>query len=168
MNRQRIARVAMALLALAALLWPALLLASCATFNARTGTGTPVDVVAALEQGWHAAGLPSLAGCHLREATVYQATDAQEFAVRCGAPVAHAASCLTTDNVQRGLRVDGFPVAVLRPGLDDVQGATLHELIHWAEQCALGTPDAGHRNPRVWSAGGGRESAQGRAAALLR
>lgn len=189
MLNQRIARAALALLAIAGLSWP-LLLSGCAP-RPVSRPDEHARVFTAVEQAWVAAGLPPLGDC-FRGVRIEWARSPEDFTARCsaaygvsaergaalGITVDRAASCVAQREERRGIYLLSIPVALLRPGqplIDASLGAAGHELLHVAHACAIGGADpydAQHADPRIWRAAAPKGPAkaltvQARAAAML-
>jgi len=125
------------------------------------------DAFSMAERGWHAAGLPDPNGC-LDGARVEQATSWSDYRYRCYlyGPYSHikAAGCLS--RYARGAfgRRDGVLVLVA-PNAEASAYLIVHESMHALTRCAM---DRGHADPfdglhtdaRVWTAAGGKLSAQ--------
>lgn len=148
-----------------------LILAACASLPRPVLAPDEQRAVEAFRAAWTGAGMPSLASCHLDRVRVLHTTTATEFTRRCFPYRPEgAASCISQDNVQQGMRVVGLPVVVLRPGepVDAKGEPIIHELAHAAYSCAYGgMGDPLHTDPRVWIGAGGESSVQGQARALV-
>jgi hypothetical protein len=125
------------------------------------GTGEPLAqaVYDATTEAWDArADLPAVrddgAWCgHLDRFEVEVSTSAERHAVACG-PATWA--CLHWRPLPGRVRSLFYPVAVLSPWLPAERRAAgaAHEMIHALAYCAIRTHDYGHRDRRLWEAGG--------------
>lgn len=119
------------------------------------------------KEAWSTQGLPSLEPCYVDATRIVHTKSVQEFRTHCGTVT--AAECTEQENIGRF----GVPKIILRPdqaALDSEGGPIVHGLIHWSTACTRllnGSPDPGHRDPRLWKATGGDTSVQGRARKLL-